>query len=158
MRPNAALNCTARSVCFSPSEARLNAAQTCRASGEFDGYRVRSLSSIGAVLASKFSSTANRINASRTLSRGTPVDLAYAARILRIARLESEGFERQARKRWNLSQTASTLKFCGAARSICAQIPSAASKTPQKSPRGFKISALLAKFKLRCEILKPSAP
>lgn len=41
------------------------------------------------------------MSASRTPSRGTPVDLAYAVRILRIARLESEGFERQARKRWN---------------------------------------------------------
>ena len=41
------------------------------------------------------------MSASRTPSRGTPVDLAYAARILRIARLESEGFEQQARKRWN---------------------------------------------------------
>lgn len=33
--------------------------------------------------------------------RHAGVDLAYAARILRIARLESEGFERQARKRRN---------------------------------------------------------
>lgn len=59
------------------------------------------MGSIGAVPASKFGSPANRINASRTLSRGTPIDLAYAARILRIARLESESFERQARRRWN---------------------------------------------------------
>lgn len=85
MRPNAALNYAARPVRFSPLTSSFKRGANVPNRRAFREYRA-CMGSIGAVPASKFSSTANRMSASRTPSRGTPVDLAYAAR---IARLES---------------------------------------------------------------------
>ena len=97
-----ALNCAARSVRFSPSEARLNAAQTCRTSGQFDGYRA-CMGSIGAAPASKFSSTANRMSASRTPSRGTRASIWLTLR----ASCASRGAVCLARYKLNISRAVS---------------------------------------------------